>query len=131
TGRIRALPTASSVSPVLIWAPLSKELYHRRELCEESAAPELPVCGTSGYAPAERRLRSRRSTMERTPILALGTPDATLAVAGGKGANLAALVRAGFPVPRGFLVSTHAYSAFVEDNGLRDFAIESIAAVAT
>lgn len=39
---------------------------------------------------------------------------------GGKAANLARLRRAGFPVPPAFVVSTHAYGAFVEQNGLRD-----------
>ena len=38
--------------------------------------------------------------------------------AGGKGANLGELVRAGFPVPAGFVVTTEAYRAFVEANGL-------------
>lgn len=48
-------------------------------------------------------------------IISFHSPDATLAVAGGKGANLARLARAGFPVPDGFLVKTSAYQAFVED----------------
>ena len=38
--------------------------------------------------------------------------------AGGKGANLGELVRAGFPVPPGFVVTTNAYAAFVDANGL-------------
>lgn len=41
-----------------------------------------------------------------------------LAVAGGKGANLGELVRAGFPVPTGFVVTTVAYDHFVAYNGL-------------
>jgi pyruvate,water dikinase len=41
-----------------------------------------------------------------------------LAVAGGKGANLAELVRAGFAVPDGFVVTTAAYDHFVAHNGL-------------
>ena len=41
------------------------------------------------------------------------------ALAGGKGASLGRLVRAGFPVPRGFLVSTDAYSAFLAVNELQ------------
>jgi pyruvate,water dikinase len=44
--------------------------------------------------------------------------EATLQVAGGKGANLARLTRAGFPVPRGFIVPTAAYRAFVDANDL-------------
>ena len=49
-------------------------------------------------------------------ILPFNSPDITLEVAGGKGANLARLTRAGFQVPRGFIVSTQAYRAFVETN---------------
>jgi rifampicin phosphotransferase len=41
-----------------------------------------------------------------------------LAVVGGKGANLGELVRAGFPVPPGFVVTTAAYDRFVMLNGL-------------
>jgi phosphohistidine swiveling domain-containing protein len=37
---------------------------------------------------------------------------------GGKGANLAALTGAGFPVPDGFVVTTAAYSTFIEEAGL-------------
>jgi pyruvate,water dikinase len=51
-------------------------------------------------------------------ILPLDADDASLAVAGGKGANLARLARAGFPVPPGFVVTTAAYHAFVAANGL-------------
>ena len=40
-------------------------------------------------------------------------------IAGGKGANLGALVQAGFPVPAGFVVLTSAYQSFVERNGLQ------------
>ncbi len=38
--------------------------------------------------------------------------------AGGKAANLARLLQAGFPVPPGFVITTDAYRAFVEANGL-------------
>ncbi|HEX4811489.1 MAG TPA: PEP/pyruvate-binding domain-containing protein [Nonomuraea sp.] len=41
------------------------------------------------------------------PLSAFGRDD--LATAGGKGANLGELVRNGFPVPDGFVVTTHAY----------------------
>jgi len=51
-------------------------------------------------------------------IRALDAPALTLADAGGKGANLAALVRAGLPVPPGFVVLTAAYRAFVAANDL-------------
>ncbi|HEU0296728.1 MAG TPA: PEP/pyruvate-binding domain-containing protein [Anaerolineales bacterium] len=51
-------------------------------------------------------------------ILLLTSPEATLESAGGKGANLVRLTRAGFDVPRGFIVSTNAYREFVQANGL-------------
>ncbi|MEM7017951.1 MAG: PEP/pyruvate-binding domain-containing protein [Pseudomonadota bacterium] len=40
--------------------------------------------------------------------------------AGGKGANLGELIRAGFPVPPGYVVTTSAYQAFLEHAGLTD-----------
>jgi phosphoenolpyruvate synthase/pyruvate phosphate dikinase len=40
-----------------------------------------------------------------------------LAIAGGKGANLGELSRAGLPVPSGFVVTTGAYDACVEGSG--------------
>src|SRR5260221_9721455 len=49
-------------------------------------------------------------------ILPLSSTYATLARAGGKGANLADLTRAGFHVPAGFIVTTDAYRAFVNAN---------------
>src|SRR6266852_7235551 len=52
-------------------------------------------------------------------VLPLHSQKASLATVGGKGANLSQLVRAGFPVPTGFLVSTAAYRAFVQDNDLQ------------
>ncbi len=49
----------------------------------------------------------------------LGELSATaLEIAGGKGANLGDLLRAGFPVPDGFVVTTAAYDAFVAANDL-------------
>src|SRR5262249_56787461 len=43
----------------------------------------------------------------RRPVLAART----IAVAGGKGATLGDLIRAGFPVPDGFVITTDAYAA--------------------
>src|SRR5215217_846641 len=43
-----------------------------------------------------------------------------VALAGGKGANLGELSRAGLPVPPGFVLVTRAYDAFVESSDLRD-----------
>src|SRR2546430_17525748 len=42
-----------------------------------------------------------------------------VAHAGGKGANLGELIAAGAPVPPGFVLTTQAYSRFLDDNGLR------------
>jgi rifampicin phosphotransferase len=47
-----------------------------------------------------------------------------IARAGGKGANLGELSRAGLPVPPGFVVITGAYDAFVEAGGLREEIID-------
>ncbi len=49
-------------------------------------------------------------------ILPFTSSDATLETAGGKGTNLARLTRAGFAVPRGFIISTDAYREFVNAN---------------
>ena len=43
-----------------------------------------------------------------------------VALAGGKGANLGELVRAGLPVPPGFVVTTQAYGDFLVAGGLGD-----------
>lgn len=51
-------------------------------------------------------------------ILPFTSPDIPLENAGGKAANLARLTRAGFNVPRGFVISTAAYRAFVAANAL-------------
>jgi hypothetical protein len=54
-----------------------------------------------------------------TPFIRpLDAPALTLADAGGKGANLNALVRAGLPVPPGFVVLTAAYRVFVAAHDL-------------
>jgi len=52
-------------------------------------------------------------------VLPLADERAALAMAGGKGASLARLVRAGLPVPPGFHVTTAAYRQFVAENGLQ------------
>jgi rifampicin phosphotransferase len=52
------------------------------------------------------------------PLAAFGRDD--VASAGGKAANLGELVRAGLPVPPGFVVTTSAYREFVDAHGLRD-----------
>jgi pyruvate, water dikinase len=50
------------------------------------------------------------------PFAALSTED--VSYAGGKGANLGRLTRAGLPVPPGFVVGAPAYAAFRHQTGL-------------
>ncbi|GAA1785448.1 PEP/pyruvate-binding domain-containing protein [Streptomonospora arabica] len=52
------------------------------------------------------------------PLSAFGAAD--LDSAGGKGANLGALLQAGYPVPDGFVVTTAAYARVLERGGLAD-----------
>ena len=49
--------------------------------------------------------------------------------AGGKGANLGEMITAGFPVPSGFVLTTQAYDAFVQANGLQQQIVELAQAV--
>lgn len=51
------------------------------------------------------------------PLSTFGKED--LAFAGGKGANLGELIRAGFPVPAGFVVTTEAYTMVIASHDLR------------
>jgi pyruvate,water dikinase len=53
-------------------------------------------------------------------ILALDSPEASIENAGGKAAGLAKLVKAGFPVPPGYIVTTRAYTEFVAAAGLME-----------
>ncbi len=54
----------------------------------------------------------------KTLILKLDSPDATLERVGGKGASLARMAAAEFRVPPGFHITTHAYRRFIEENHL-------------
>ena len=58
--------------------------------------------------------------MTRRLILPLQSQDAPLETVGGKGASLARLVRAGYPVPDSFMISTAAYREYVEANNLQE-----------
>src|SRR5215212_8820731 len=62
-------------------------------------------------------------------ILPLDSPEATLAVVGGKGASLARLAAAGLPVPPGFHLTTTAYRHFVRANQLEDTIVATAAQV--
>jgi len=59
-------------------------------------------------------------------LLPLDSSQATLEATGGKGMNLARLVRAGFSVPDGFIVTTEGYHAFVAANDLNNVIQEQI-----
>jgi rifampicin phosphotransferase len=58
-------------------------------------------------------------------ILPLHAEDVPLALGGGKGASLARLIRAGFPIPDGFLITTHAYHLYVASNNLEDWILQT------
>lgn len=57
--------------------------------------------------------------MTQPRILPLHSKEATLEIVGGKGASLARLVRADFPVPDGFMIPTAAYLDYVASNDLK------------
>ncbi|GAA2870946.1 hypothetical protein GCM10010517_31240 [Streptosporangium fragile] len=59
-------------------------------------------------------------------VLPLPDEAADLALAGGKGASLARLARAGLPVPPGFHVTTDAYRDFVARDGLHELIMEAV-----
>lgn len=59
----------------------------------------------------DRQHRDDASRSLVMPLAAVGAGD--LSVAGGKGANLGELIRAGFPVPNGFVVTTAAYATLL------------------
>ena len=46
-----------------------------------------------------------------------------LPLVGGKGANLGEMTKAGFPVPGGFVVTTHAYRVFLQHNQLAEWVL--------
>ncbi|MGW0070387.1 PEP/pyruvate-binding domain-containing protein, partial [Streptosporangium sandarakinum] len=60
-------------------------------------------------------------------VIPLSDAAADLATAGGKGASLARLARAGLPVPGGFCVTTGAYRDFVSRDGLHDEITRAVA----
>src|SRR5437867_1854856 len=65
---------------------------------------------------------------EDTVILPLGS-DISVELGGGKAANLARLVRAGFFVPPGFVVTTRAYREHLSVNHLENWILETARAV--
>jgi pyruvate, water dikinase len=72
-------------------------------------------------AAAARTIAGMTATQAPTavrPFSALSRVDVPFA--GGKGANLGELTRAGLPVPPGFVVGATAYAAFCDESGLRE-----------
>jgi len=57
-------------------------------------------------------------------------PDDAGGIAGGKGASLSRLGRAGFPVPPGFVVCTSAFRMFLDQTGGHDFLRRRLAEIA-
>ena len=66
---------------------------------------------------------------QEPPVLALDDPGAVPAVAGGKGASLGRLARAGVRVPAGFHVTTAAYLDFLDGGLLRQELLAAVSAV--
>ena len=67
---------------------------------------------------AENPQNGGSSALLAAPLQDFGKDD--LALAGGKGANLGELVRAGFDVPPGFVITTASYDLLVQSNNLGD-----------
>jgi pyruvate,water dikinase len=61
-------------------------------------------------------LKDKATAPDSPRTLPLASDRADLSTAGGKGANLARLAQAGFPMPDGFIVPTAAYRDFVTAN---------------
>src|SRR5690242_6392646 len=73
----------------------------------------------SGAAPF-RRIAGMTATQTPTAVRSFSELSrADVPFAGGKGANLGELTRAGLPVPPGFVVGAPAYAAFCDESGLR------------
>ncbi len=60
------------------------------------------------------------ATAASFPLYPLSSARLSLDVAGGKGMNLAKLLRHDLPVPPGFVVPVSVYRAFVQENGLEE-----------
>jgi phosphoenolpyruvate synthase/pyruvate phosphate dikinase len=72
-------------------------------------------------------IKEARSAFPMDWIIPLEQAASDVSAAGGKGANLGALIEAGLPVPQGWVITTAAYEQFNQQNGV--FAtIEAISA---
>src|SRR5688572_29329993 len=94
-------------------------------------APDRPLEAPMSVTPSINAPRSPDPTAQPgqlvVPLSALDRE--ALAVAGGKGANLGELLRAGFPVPPGFCLTTAAYDLAAARADLGP-SLEALAAVA-
>ncbi|MEC5166644.1 pyruvate,water dikinase [Flavobacterium sp. PL11] len=66
--------------------------------------------------------------MKYTLFFKEATPEEYILL-GGKGASLASMSAADFPVPMGFSVTTHAYSKFLEEGKLLDIILEKVSCI--
>ena len=66
----------------------------------------------------ERRAPGPVESLDGTVVSLADVGAGDRSIAGGKGANLGELVRAGFPVPPGFVITTVAYGLMLEKSGL-------------
>jgi rifampicin phosphotransferase len=79
--------------------------------------PDSPIEHITPYGAAGRQPSGHgESGVLVAPLAELSAQD--LPLAGGKGANLGELIRAGFPVPDGFVVTTAAYAAVLAGSPL-------------
>lgn len=82
--------------------------------------PHVVLHVTRGRAP-DRTVRLGLSYAKGGVLIALGEDASTeLALVGGKGASLGRLVKAGFPVPAGFVIRTNAYAQYNRANDLEE-----------
>src|SRR5438874_13291434 len=70
--------------------------------------------------PEQRSAAMYNDTLNASAAIALDSAELPVEVAGGKGAGLSRLMRAGFPVPSGFVIASSVYQEFIEANGLAD-----------
>lgn len=68
--------------------------------------------------------------MKSISVVPFDSEAATLVRTGGKGLNLVRMTRAGFPVPRGFILPTEAYRAFVDANALTNVIADAVDGIA-
>ena len=80
--------------------------------------PANPVRTRTGPEPPTTANHEEPRMTEKTtaPLADFGAGD--MAAAGGKGAALGELVRQGFPVPPGFIITTGAYLSFLAETGV-------------